>query len=72
MALPLGSDVEYVGQGVTGGTVLGRSATDKIGFFGTTPADQPATIADATDAATAITKCNAVIAALKELGLIAS
>ena len=72
MALPLGSDVQYVGQGVTGGTVLGRSAADKIAFYAATPVVQPATIADATDAATAITKCNAVIAALKTLGLIAS
>ena len=55
------------------GTVLGQSATDKLGFFGlATPIVQPATIADATDAATAITKVNAVIAALEALGLVAS
>lgn len=72
MALPLGSDVEYVGQGVTGGTVLGRSATDKVAFYGTTPAVQPSAIADATDAATAITKVNAALAALRTLGLIAT
>lgn len=54
------------------GTSLGQSATDKVGFFGATPVDQPAAVADATDAATAITQCNAVIAALEELGLIAS
>ena len=54
------------------GTRLGQSATDKIGFFGATPAVQPATIADATDAATAITRVNAVIAALETLGLTAS
>jgi len=54
------------------GTILGQSATDLVGFFGTTPVDQPAAIADATDAATAITQVNAVIAALEELGLIAS
>jgi len=43
----------------------------KIGFYGATPVAQPAAIADATDAATAITKLNAVIAALETLGLIA-
>ena len=54
------------------GTVLGQSATDKVGFFGVTTVVQPATIADATDATTAITKVNAVIAALEALGLTAS
>jgi len=54
------------------GWIFGQSSTDKIGFYGATPVVRPATIADATDAATAITKCNAVIAALKTLGLIAS
>lgn len=56
----------------TDGTRLGQSATDKISFYGATPVVQPAGIADATDAATAITKCNAVIAALETLGLIAT
>lgn len=64
--------VEQIGKGGVDGILIGPSATDKVGFFGATAVDQPATIADATDAATAITKCNAVIAALKELGLIAS
>lgn len=54
------------------GTRLGQSSTDKIGFYGATPVTRPATIADATDAATAITKVNAVIAALETLGLTAS
>jgi hypothetical protein len=54
------------------GTLLGQSAADKVGFFGATPVIQPTGIADATDAATAITKCNAVIAALESLGLIAT
>lgn len=53
------------------GTSLGQSATDKVGFFGATPVDQPATVADATDAATAITQINAIIDRLQELGLIA-
>ncbi len=54
------------------GTILGQSTADKVGFYGTTPVDQPATVTNATDAATVITSCNAVIARLKELGLIAS
>jgi hypothetical protein len=54
------------------GTLLGQSATDLVGFYGKTPIAQPAAIADATDAATAITKCNLVITALESLGLIAT
>jgi hypothetical protein len=53
------------------GTRLGQNATDLVGFYGATPVDQPATVADATDAATAITTVNAVIDRLQELGLIA-
>lgn len=61
-----------VGDGNPDGIIMGATSSEKIGFFGATTTTQPATIADATDAATAITKCNAVIAALKTLGLIAS
>ncbi len=61
-----------VSNGDPSGTVVGQSATDKLGFFGATPVVRPATIADATDAATAITRVNAVIAALEALGLTAS
>lgn len=53
------------------GTTLGQNTSDKISFYGVTPVDQPATVADATDAATAITSLNAVIDRLQELGLIA-
>lgn len=64
--------IKQLSDGGPDGTALGQSALDKIGFYGKTPAVQPATIADATDAATAITKVNAVIAALETLGLTAS
>ena len=63
--------IEYVGKGGPDGTVLGNTASDLVGFYGTTPVDQPATVADATDAATAITTVNTVIDRLQELGLIA-
>lgn len=52
------------------GVMIGAAITDKVGFFGTTPVDKPETVADATDAATAITTVNAVIDRLQELGLI--
>ena len=54
------------------GTVIGQSASDKVGFHGATPVVQQSTIADATDAATAITRVNAVIAVLEAYGLTAS
>ncbi len=54
------------------GQVLGQSATDKVGFYGATPVDQPAAVADATDAGSAITQINAIIDRLEELGLLAS
>jgi len=54
------------------GVSLGKDATQLVGFFGATPVDQPANVVDATDAATAITSLNSVIAALEELGLLAS
>lgn len=63
---------KQLSDGDDAGTVLGQDSSDLIGFFGATAVDQPATIADATDAATAITSLNAVIAALAELGLLAS
>ena len=63
---------QNVHDGNADGILLGQASTDKVGFYGKTPVVRPATIADATDAATAITKCNAVIAALISVGLIAA
>ena len=54
------------------GTNFGYDATDKIGFHGATPVVQGAVIADATDAATALTRVNLVIARLRANGLIAT
>ena len=42
MALPRATDVEYVGSSSTGGTVLGQSASEKIGFYGKAPSAQRA------------------------------
>lgn len=50
---------------------IGKSG-GKIGFYAKTAATQPSAIADATDAASAITQLNLVIHALETLGLIAS
>ena len=64
--------VRYLDDGNDAGTCLGQDADALVGFWGATPVNQPAAIVDATDAATAITRVNAVIAALEEVGLIAS
>jgi hypothetical protein len=65
-------DYEQVTYNAPAGAQIGSSATEKVGFFGATPVARIANVVDATDAATAITKLNAVIAGLESLGLFAS
>ena len=67
--------VEYVGTGNDDGVNLGRSTTDKIGFYGlATPIVRGAAVTTlattptATDIATAV---NAIISRLRTVGLIA-
>lgn len=58
--------VEYTGTGSDDGTVLGRSSTDKVGFYNATPAvRQTCTLAAALTAGTT-TPAN-IAAALVEL-----
>ncbi len=45
--------VEYVGTGSDDGTTLGRSASDKIAFYGTTTVSQRASSLQATVASSA-------------------
>ena len=42
MALPSATDVEYLGTSGSGGTVLGQSASELIGFYGIAPVAQRA------------------------------
>jgi hypothetical protein len=56
----------------TVGTKIGQTKAEKFAFWGETPVVQPATVANATDAASAIARLNEVIARLKTLGLIAT
>lgn len=65
-------DFEQVTYNGPTGAQIGKSATEKVGFFGATPVVQIANVVDATDAATAISKLNLVIAGLETLGLFAS
>lgn len=66
--------VEYLGTGNDDGVVLGRSSTDKIGFFGlATPIVRPSVTWPNTGTATTTlneTKVNRLKAALEALGLI--
>lgn len=66
--------VEYVGSGNDDGVNIGRSATDKVGFYGlTTPIVQPAITAVATVTATTTineARIGRIETALVNLGLI--
>ena len=55
---------------VVGGASIGKEAASLIGFYGDTPVNQPDAIADASDAASAISQLNALLATMRELGLI--
>ncbi len=59
--------------GSAGGTVRGLSLdATSIGLYGVTPAAQAAHIADATDATDVITRVNAILAALENIGITAA
>lgn len=60
-----------IATGTGTGLKLGTATSQKLGFFGVNPVDQPATVADATDAPSVILRCNDIIDRLQELGLIA-
>jgi hypothetical protein len=69
----------YLGDGSDDGTVLGRSATDKIAFYDADPVVQAAAITDVTVSGTyaddddAIeTAINSILTVLRDAGLIAS
>lgn len=68
--------VEYLGTGNDDGVNLGRSSTDKIGFYGlTTPIVRPTiTAVGTTTATTALneTRITRLYTALENLGLIAT
>lgn len=67
------AEYEYVGDGRPDGTVVGRVATEKVGFFGTTPVVQQAITAVGTTTATTTlneTKIDRLYTALINLGLI--
>ena len=56
----------------TEGTTFGQSATDLISFYNATPIVKAVHIDDATDAGTALTQINLILAALETYGLLAT
>ena len=63
---------EYLGVGQQDGTVVGRSATDKIGFFGTAPVVQNTTVVTLATGATHVSialAVRAMLVRLKALGI---
>jgi hypothetical protein len=66
------ADAGNIAVGTTTGTKIGTATTQKIGFYNATPVVQPTAVADATDAATAISQLNALLAHMRTLGLIAT
>lgn len=65
--------VHYVGDNGPDGQCLGTSATEKVGFFGTTPIAKPSVTWPNTATATTTlneTKVNRLMTALVNLGLI--
>lgn len=62
-----------ISDGGSDGLSVGQSATDKVGFYGTTPIAKPSVTWPATATATTTlneTKVNRLMAALVNLGLI--
>ena len=65
------TDAGNIQVGTTTGTKIGTATTQKIGFYNATPVVQPTAVVDATNAATAITQLNLLLARMRTLGLIA-
>jgi len=68
-------DAVNISMGASTGTKIGIASGEKIGFWNVTPVDQPTSIADlAGGASTAdtVSKVNAILAMLREIGLIAT
>jgi hypothetical protein len=64
-------DIEAVLEGGYFGALVGIAPNSRVGFFGKDGTNQSNAIPNATDAASAITSLNLVIAALRQKGFIA-
>jgi hypothetical protein len=66
------ADAGNITVGTTTGTKIGTATTQKLGFYNATPVVQPIAVADATTAVDVITQFNALLARMRDLGLIAT
>jgi hypothetical protein len=68
------TNIKELGDGSAGGTRLGKTSSELVGFHGASPTDQASGVTLATNAtiATIRTAVRSVIAALSEKGLVAS
>lgn len=74
MALPSGTDVEYLGANASGGMCVGASSSELVAFHGATPTDQYAAIVSITNSTTATLLAavvNQILDLLREKGLCA-
>lgn len=71
MALPRATDAEVVSSGGSGGTLVGETTTEKVGFHGTAPIAQTTltTLATAATLATIRTSVQQIISKLRAKGL---
>ena len=65
------ADAGNIQVGTTTGTKIGTATTQKLGFYNKTPVVQPAAVANATTSVDVITQFNALLARMRNLGLIA-
>lgn len=56
----------------TNGTKIGTAAAQKLAFYNAVPVNQPDAVADATGAGDVVAQLNALLARIRELGLIAT
>ncbi len=62
-------DYEQLSYGAPAGCMIGKAATEKVGFFGATPVVKQTGCAVPTDLATSITAITALRTALNNLGI---
>ena len=65
------ADVEYIGSNKPDGACIGKSATEKVSFYGADPIVQVSTAAAGTDAATTQALANAIKVYLDASGQLA-
>lgn len=64
--------IEYLGDGSSAGTVLGRTATELVAFHAATPVAQASAIVAVTGTVSLTTTINAILTVLRNKGLIAA